>query len=94
LRSCTFNISPAPAAWPNRANKAFSRHDVADDRRSETYRRGAESWWEVVRAENTLQLAIAGRAAAVPRAEKPDFLSGGVGHASRHRALRSRTMLV
>jgi hypothetical protein len=38
-----------------------------------TYRRGGEAWREVVCAENTRELAIAGRAAAVPRADKPDF---------------------
>jgi hypothetical protein len=38
-----------------------------------TYRRGAEAWREVVCAENTLELALAGRGAAVPRADKPDF---------------------
>jgi hypothetical protein len=38
-----------------------------------TYRRGREAWREVVCAENTRELAIAGRAAAVPRADKPDF---------------------
>jgi hypothetical protein len=38
-----------------------------------TYRRGAEAWREVVCAENMRELAVAGRAAAVPRADKPDF---------------------
>jgi len=38
-----------------------------------TYRRAAEAWREVVCAENTRELAIAGRAALVPRADKPDF---------------------
>ena len=38
-----------------------------------TYRRGREAWREVVCAENTRELAIAGRDAAVPRADKPDF---------------------
>ncbi len=38
-----------------------------------TYRRGAEPWGEVVCAENTLELALAGRAAAVPTANRPDF---------------------
>ena len=38
-----------------------------------TYRRGAEAWREVVCAENTLELAIAGRDTAVPTANKPDF---------------------
>jgi hypothetical protein len=38
-----------------------------------TYRRGIEAWREVVCAENTRELAIAGRAAAVPTADKPDF---------------------
>ncbi len=38
-----------------------------------TYRRGAEAWREVVCAENTRELAIAGTDAAVPRADKPDF---------------------
>jgi hypothetical protein len=38
-----------------------------------TYRRGAEAWREVVCAENQRELAIAGRAAAVPHADKPDF---------------------
>jgi hypothetical protein len=38
-----------------------------------TYRRGLEAWREVVCAENTRELAIAGRGAAVPRADKPDF---------------------
>jgi len=38
-----------------------------------TYRRGAEAWREVVCAENTLELSIARRAAAVPTADKPDF---------------------
>jgi hypothetical protein len=38
-----------------------------------TYRRGIEAWREVVCAENTRELAIAGRDAAVPAADKPDF---------------------
>jgi hypothetical protein len=38
-----------------------------------TYRRGAEAWREVVCAENTRELAIAGRDTAVPTANKPDF---------------------
>jgi hypothetical protein len=38
-----------------------------------TYRRGIEAWREVVCAENTGELALAGRAAAVPAAHKPDF---------------------
>jgi hypothetical protein len=38
-----------------------------------TYRRGFEAWREVVCAENTRELALAGRDAAVPRADKPDF---------------------
>jgi hypothetical protein len=38
-----------------------------------TYRRGAEAWREVVCAENTRELAIAGRATAVPTANRPDF---------------------
>jgi hypothetical protein len=38
-----------------------------------TYRRGSEAWQEVVCPENTRELAIAGRGAAVPHAEKPDF---------------------
>jgi hypothetical protein len=38
-----------------------------------TYRRGIEAWREVVCAENTRELAIAGRAAGVPTADKPDF---------------------
>jgi hypothetical protein len=38
-----------------------------------TYRRGIEAWREVVRAENTREMAIAGRAAAGPTADKPDF---------------------
>jgi hypothetical protein len=38
-----------------------------------TYRRGAEAWREVVCAENTRELAIAGRAAAVPTANQRDF---------------------
>jgi hypothetical protein len=38
-----------------------------------TYRRGIEAWREVVCPENTRELAIAGRAAAVPTADKPDF---------------------
>jgi len=38
-----------------------------------TYRRGAEAWREVVCAENTLELTLAGRDAAMPRADKPDF---------------------
>jgi len=38
-----------------------------------TYRRGAEAWREVVCAENTRGLAIAGTEAAVPRADKSDF---------------------
>ena len=38
-----------------------------------TYRRGAEAWREVVCAENMLELAMAGRNAAVPTADKPDF---------------------
>jgi hypothetical protein len=38
-----------------------------------TYRRGAEPWREVVCAENTRELAMAGRAAAVPTANQPDF---------------------
>jgi hypothetical protein len=38
-----------------------------------TYRRGIEAWREVVCAENTQELAIAGRAAGVPTADKPDF---------------------
>ena len=38
-----------------------------------TYRRGAEAWREVVCAENTRELAIAGRATAVPTAKRTDF---------------------
>jgi hypothetical protein len=38
-----------------------------------TYRRGVEAWREVVCAENTRELAIGGTAAAVPRADNPDF---------------------
>jgi len=38
-----------------------------------TYRRGAEAWREVVCAENMRELAMAGRDAAVPTANKPDF---------------------
>ena len=38
-----------------------------------TYRRALETWREVVCAENTQELALAGRAAAVPHADKPDF---------------------
>jgi hypothetical protein len=38
-----------------------------------TYRRGIEPWQEVVCAENTQELALAGRNAAVPIAHKPDF---------------------
>jgi len=38
-----------------------------------TYRRGREAWREVVCAENTQELALAGRDAAVPHADKPDF---------------------
>jgi hypothetical protein len=38
-----------------------------------TYRRGRETWREVVCAENMREQAIAGRAPAVPRARTPDF---------------------
>jgi len=38
-----------------------------------TYRRGAEPWREVVCAENTRELALAGRSAQVPHADRPDF---------------------
>jgi len=38
-----------------------------------TYRRGRETWREVVCLENTQELALAGRDAAVPHADKPDF---------------------
>jgi hypothetical protein len=38
-----------------------------------TYRRGQEDWREVVCPENKQELAIAGRGAAVPTANKPDF---------------------
>jgi hypothetical protein len=38
-----------------------------------TYRRGLEAWREVACAENTQELALAGRDAAVPHADKPDF---------------------
>jgi hypothetical protein len=38
-----------------------------------TYRRGVEGWREVVCAENQLELNLAGRGAAVPTADKPDF---------------------
>jgi hypothetical protein len=38
-----------------------------------TYRRGREDWREVVCAENTRELGLAGRDAAVPTAAKPDF---------------------
>jgi hypothetical protein len=38
-----------------------------------TYRRGQEDWREVVCPENKRELAIAGRGAAVPTANKPDF---------------------
>jgi hypothetical protein len=38
-----------------------------------TYRRGREEWREVVCAENTRELAIAGRDAAVPTAHRLDF---------------------
>jgi hypothetical protein len=38
-----------------------------------TYQRGRESWREIVCAENTQELVLAGRGAAIPRADKPDF---------------------
>src|SRR3984893_14088994 len=38
-----------------------------------TYRRGFEAWREIVCAENTRELTIAGRDAAVRRADKPEF---------------------
>ena len=38
-----------------------------------TYRRGREAWREVVCAENTRELAMAGRDLAVPIARSPDF---------------------
>jgi len=38
-----------------------------------TYRRGLEAWREVVCAENTLELELAGRNGAVPRADKSNF---------------------
>jgi hypothetical protein len=38
-----------------------------------TYRRGAEAWREVVCAENTRELAIAGTDTAVPTSHTPDF---------------------
>jgi hypothetical protein len=38
-----------------------------------TYRRGFEAWREIVCAENTRELAIAGRGNKVPTADKPDF---------------------
>jgi hypothetical protein len=38
-----------------------------------TYRRGHEQWREIVCPENTQELVIAGRGAAVPHADKPDF---------------------
>jgi hypothetical protein len=38
-----------------------------------TYRRGKEEWREVVCPENKQELAIAGRGAAVPTANRPDF---------------------
>jgi hypothetical protein len=38
-----------------------------------TYRRGFEDWQEVVCAENTRELVIAGRGNAIPTADNPDF---------------------
>ena len=38
-----------------------------------TYQPGLETWREVVCPENTQELVLAGRAAAIPRADKPDF---------------------
>src|SRR5215472_7351680 len=38
-----------------------------------TYRRGREAWREVVCTENTQELMLAGRDAAVPRADRQDF---------------------
>jgi hypothetical protein len=38
-----------------------------------TYRRGRETWREVVCPENMLELTLAGRANAVPKTDKPDF---------------------
>jgi hypothetical protein len=38
-----------------------------------TYRRGREEWREVVCPENKQELALAGRGAAVPTADRPDF---------------------
>jgi hypothetical protein len=38
-----------------------------------TYRRAKEAWREVVCPENMLELVLAGRAAAVPTGQKPDF---------------------
>jgi hypothetical protein len=38
-----------------------------------TYRRGKEEWREVVCPENKQELTIAGRGAAVPTANRPDF---------------------
>jgi hypothetical protein len=38
-----------------------------------TYRRGKEEWREVVCPENKQELAIAGRGAGVPTANRPDF---------------------
>ena len=38
-----------------------------------TYRRGFEDWQEVVCPENTRELVIAGRGAAIPTAIRVDF---------------------
>jgi len=38
-----------------------------------TYRRGREEWREVVCAENNLEQTFAGRGAAIPTANRPDF---------------------
>jgi hypothetical protein len=40
---------------------------------TETYRRGVEQWREIVCPENTRELIVAGRGAAIPTADKPDF---------------------
>ena len=53
----------------------------------------AASWREKRVSEMTTAEVQAIAIGQPPRAEKPDFLSGGAGHASRHCALRSRTML-
>jgi hypothetical protein len=70
-----------PAPVPGYRGKHLQLHFTVEDEgvftmpwtATMTFRPGAESWREIVCAENQYELTIAGRDGAVPMANKPDF---------------------